>query len=70
LLPLYLTEQFSDQYPAFGGNGIWQMSPGMNISHNVTEEGLMQTGEDLNVGDMDLLNFIDIEQVDSGINWF
>jgi hypothetical protein len=49
---------------------MWQISPGMNISHNVTEEGLMQTGEDLNVGDMDLLNFIDFEQVDSGSNWF
>ena len=49
---------------------MWQISPGMNILHNVTEEGLIQTTEDLNVGDMDLLNFIDFEQVDSGINWF
>ena len=45
-------------------------SPGMNILHNVSEEGLMQTGEDLNVGGMDLPSFIDFEQVDSGINWF
>ena len=49
---------------------MWQISPGMNISHNVTEEGLMQTGEDLNVGDMDLASFIDFDQVDSGINRF
>jgi hypothetical protein len=46
------------------------MPPDMNIVHDVTEQGLMQLGEDLSVGDMDLPNVVDSEPVDSGINWF
>lgn len=45
------------------------MPPGVDNLQNVTEQNLIQTGEDLSVGNMDLSNFIDFEPVDSGINW-
>ena len=49
---------------------MWYMPPSMDILQNITEQSLMQTVEDVSVGDIDLPNFIDFEPVDSGINWF
>ncbi|PMD20541.1 hypothetical protein NA56DRAFT_168976 [Hyaloscypha hepaticicola] len=58
-----------NQYPGFDCNEMWYMPPGVDNLQNVTEQNLIQTGEDLSVGNMDLSNFIDFEPVDSGINW-
>jgi hypothetical protein len=48
---------------------MWYMPPSMDNLPNVTEQSLIQTGEDLSVGDVDLPNFIDFEPFDSGIDW-
>ena len=48
---------------------MWYMPPDMNIVQDVTEQGCMQTGEDLGVGDMDLPNIVDFEPGDSDFNW-
>ncbi len=45
------------------------MPADMNDVQDVTEQDLMQTGQDLIVGDMDLPNLMDFEPVDLGFNY-
>ena len=46
-----------------GGNEKWYLPPGAAFFQNVNEQGVTQTAEGVNVGGMDLLDFMALDFV-------
>jgi hypothetical protein len=44
-----------------GGNEMWYLPPGAAFFQNVNEQGVTQTAEGVNVGGMDLLDFMALD---------
>jgi hypothetical protein len=44
-----------------GGSEMWYLPPGAAFFQNVNEQGVTQTAEGVNVGGMDLLDFMALD---------
>lgn len=45
----------------WGGNEVWYLPPGMAFFQNINDQGVTQTAEGVNVGGMDLLDFMALD---------
>jgi hypothetical protein len=49
-----------------GGNEMWYLPPGAAFFQNVNEQAITQTAEGVNVGGMDLLDYMALDNFGAG----
>lgn len=53
-----------------GGNEMWYLPPGTAFYQHINEQGVTQTAEGVNVGGMDLLDFMALDNPGFGDGGF